>query len=112
MRTRPCRPLVIARAVLALCVLTAALAPPAQAATCLELETRLNANIKAHEDWLRANPNVSVCTSMDRLAALMDEAIVLHEQCSAELDPTGEQLTAYRDTQASIRAGQQQLCNG
>lgn len=104
------RQMLVAPAILS--VALCAVAAPGLAATCMELETQLNAGIKAHEDWLVANPHTSVCLSMERLAALMDEAIVLHVQCGAEVDPTGEQLIAYRETQASIRAGQQQLCGG
>lgn len=87
-------------------------AQPALAASCMELETQLNGKLEEYGAWSQVNAGGSVCVSMERLAALMEEAIVLHEQCGAEVDPTGEQLIGYRDTLLSIRQGQQQLCNG
>ena len=80
------------------------------AATCSELDGTIEAKVSRMSAALETGAYDSMCAALTEHVTLLEEMIAFHEQCGAEMDPTGAQLAEYRKVMPESIAARDQLC--
>lgn len=83
-----------------------------RAASCSDLDVQLETKANALAADLESGAVGGMCNALNRHVALLEEMISFHEQCGAEMDPTGQQLAEYRKIMPETVAARDQLCGG
>lgn len=83
-----------------------------RAASCSDLWVEMEAKTNAFAADVESGATGGMCNALTRHVALLEEMIAFHEQCGAEMDPTGEQLAEYRKIMPETIAARDQLCGG